>query len=133
MDCCKSTEDKVFWISVVELVIGLVFWIWALFDLLDGDFDIGFIVFVLIIVAGTLGIKLTWKNARRPKNQLEALWIMFLCAHAIVAVLYLLAALGVALGRSFGTFVLNVILCVLWAISGYFVVTICRRFRDQNA
>jgi hypothetical protein len=63
----KVDDQKLSWIhlySGFEVLISLVFWIWALYHVAHGSPDLGALSFASTLVAGVLGLRLSKKSGR---------------------------------------------------------------------
>ena len=66
------TVKRIRIISSLQIIVSLIFWVWAMFNILNGKlpFDCGIISFVIPPVAGIFGLKSVQSNHRAGRGDI---------------------------------------------------------------
>eukprot|EP01084_Bolivina_argentea_P027248 50661_1 len=118
-----SLKEKIQYCSIIQVIVSLIFWIWALLNVLRGtnNFDSGCVLFVLSLVSGMFGFASMNLSPSSPqKKKRRALSFahlnlgMTICSHILIALSYFGAAIMI---RVTGFQIYCVISGILWSIA----------------
>eukprot|EP01083_Nonionella_stella_P169985 577545_1 len=88
-----SLKEKIQYCSIIQVIVSLIFWIWALLNVLRGtnNFDSGCVLFVLSLVSGMFGFASMNLSPSSPqKKKRRALSFahlnlgMTICSHILI-------------------------------------------------
>lgn len=108
--------------SLIQVLVSLTFWIWALINCFNEGFDLGVISFMLPLFAGLYGYSTT-RYIINPRNKVLKNWAFYgkihywltLFGHLFVSINYLLGAL---LSKDKEFVIYCIIFTILWLIIG---------------